>query len=237
MRTYKPMHSYITPRPVSSVDISETGLLACAHGASVQIFKDALATRQSHPYLTHRLPSCELPPSPSLPPFPIPLPDPVPLTPPPPPTPSHPYLTHQLPLWTTPPPFLPPLYNPLLLPLLTPPPPTPNPLPPHLKTAIEMNCFPSHSPPFTPHVTLPILPPSHSAFLTCEWLSFLLGISHLRVVEFSSPRSLFIISIHYQVRVRLCAICTVRRCFGRRPLKGLLLDAHARCWRAQLRLV
>ena len=61
VRAFRPLHSYQTPRPVTSLDISDRGLLAAAHGPSVQVFKDGLATRASAPYVTHMLPGrlCE----------------------------------------------------------------------------------------------------------------------------------------------------------------------------------
>jgi len=59
VRTYRPLHSYRTPRPVTSMDVSDRGLLAAACGAAVQVFKDGLAARASAPYMTHRLPGRE----------------------------------------------------------------------------------------------------------------------------------------------------------------------------------
>lgn len=56
IRTYKPMHEYRTPRIATSIDISDTGLLAAVHGPSVQIFKDCLTSRANGPYMTHLLP-------------------------------------------------------------------------------------------------------------------------------------------------------------------------------------
>mmetsp|Transcript_48184 Transcript_48184/g.96089 ORF Transcript_48184/g.96089 Transcript_48184/m.96089 type:complete len:534 (-) Transcript_48184:236-1837(-) len=59
VRTYRPMHSYNTPRPATDLDISDRGMLAAVHGPSVQVFKDGLARRTNGPYMTHLLPSCE----------------------------------------------------------------------------------------------------------------------------------------------------------------------------------
>eukprot|EP00962_Isochrysis_galbana_P001630 scaffold417_cov101-Isochrysis_galbana.AAC.1 len=45
VRTFRPLHSYTTPRPVSSMDVSDRGLLAAACGAAVHIYKDGMAAR------------------------------------------------------------------------------------------------------------------------------------------------------------------------------------------------
>ena len=58
IRTYRPLHEYHTPRIATSIDISDTGMLAAVHGASVQVFKDCLAARANGPYMTHMLPRC-----------------------------------------------------------------------------------------------------------------------------------------------------------------------------------
>ena len=58
IRTYRPLHEYRTPRIATSIDISDTGMLAAVHGASVQVFKDCLASRANGPYMTHMLPRC-----------------------------------------------------------------------------------------------------------------------------------------------------------------------------------
>lgn len=59
VRTYRPLHDYNTPRPATSLDISDRGMLAAVHGPSVQVFKDCLSKRANGPYMTHLLPSCE----------------------------------------------------------------------------------------------------------------------------------------------------------------------------------
>ena len=59
IRTFKPLHEYNTPRPATSIDISDRGMLAAVHGPSVQVFKDCLSQRANGPYMTHLLPSCE----------------------------------------------------------------------------------------------------------------------------------------------------------------------------------
>eukprot|EP00238_Polyblepharides_amylifera_P014486 CAMPEP_0196594314 /NCGR_PEP_ID=MMETSP1081-20130531/78000_1 /TAXON_ID=36882 /ORGANISM="Pyramimonas amylifera, Strain CCMP720" /LENGTH=224 /DNA_ID=CAMNT_0041918545 /DNA_START=62 /DNA_END=733 /DNA_ORIENTATION=+ len=56
LRTFKPLLSYFSPAPAGSLDISARGLLAVAYSGSVQVWKDALGTKQKSPYMTHRLP-------------------------------------------------------------------------------------------------------------------------------------------------------------------------------------
>ena len=53
-----PLHEYHTPRPATSLDISDRGMLAAVHGPSVQVFKDCLAQRANGPYMTQG-PGCE----------------------------------------------------------------------------------------------------------------------------------------------------------------------------------
>jgi len=59
IRTYKPLHSYHTPRPATDIDISDRGMLAAVCGPSVQVFRECLAKRANGPYMTHLLPGCE----------------------------------------------------------------------------------------------------------------------------------------------------------------------------------
>ena len=58
VRTYRPLHSYHTPRVAVDIDISDRGLLAAVAGPSVQVFKDCLSARAKAPYMTHTLPGC-----------------------------------------------------------------------------------------------------------------------------------------------------------------------------------
>lgn len=58
LRTYRPLHSYFCPRPASSIDISDRGMLAAVHGPSVQIFRNCLSERANGPYMRHLLPGC-----------------------------------------------------------------------------------------------------------------------------------------------------------------------------------
>ena len=60
IRTYRELHAYFTVRPTTAIDISDEGMMALGFGSHVQVWKDALATKQSSPYLTHHLPSQQL---------------------------------------------------------------------------------------------------------------------------------------------------------------------------------
>ena len=53
VRTFKPLHSYIMHRPCTTLDVSQRGLLACGFGSHVEIWKDALSSKQKEPYLSH----------------------------------------------------------------------------------------------------------------------------------------------------------------------------------------
>lgn len=53
LRMYRKLHSYFTPMPASAMDISQTGMLAVGYGPNVQIWKNALKTKASAPYLRH----------------------------------------------------------------------------------------------------------------------------------------------------------------------------------------
>ena len=55
VRTFKPVHSYYTPRPAAGVAVSQRGLLALGAGREVQVWQDALRVKQRAPYLQHRL--------------------------------------------------------------------------------------------------------------------------------------------------------------------------------------
>lgn len=60
LRTYKPIQDYFTTSPGASVDISQRGLLSVGFRSHVQVWKDALATKASAPYLRHELPGSEV---------------------------------------------------------------------------------------------------------------------------------------------------------------------------------
>lgn len=60
LRTYARVHSYFSPRPPGSLDVSQSGLLAVASGYQVQIWKDALRTKQQSPYMRHARPGDEV---------------------------------------------------------------------------------------------------------------------------------------------------------------------------------
>ncbi|KAI9016933.1 WD40-repeat-containing domain protein [Gaertneriomyces semiglobifer] len=53
VRTFKPLHTYFTPTPASSLSISQLGLLGVGYGPHVQIWKDPFKTKQKEPYMTH----------------------------------------------------------------------------------------------------------------------------------------------------------------------------------------
>ncbi|KAK9477142.1 WD40-repeat-containing domain protein [Lipomyces japonicus] len=53
VRTYKEVHSYYTPTPATSLDISDRGLLGVGWGPHVTVWKDAFKTKQKSPYMTH----------------------------------------------------------------------------------------------------------------------------------------------------------------------------------------
>ncbi|KAK6359476.1 Small subunit (SSU) processome component [Orbilia brochopaga] len=56
IRTYKKVHSYSTPTPANSLHISDRGLLAIGWGPHATVWKDALRTKASSPYLQHLTP-------------------------------------------------------------------------------------------------------------------------------------------------------------------------------------
>ena len=60
LRTYRELHAYFTVRPTTAIDISDEGVLALGFGSHVQLWKDALATKQPSPYLSHQLPGQQL---------------------------------------------------------------------------------------------------------------------------------------------------------------------------------
>jgi U3 small nucleolar RNA-associated protein 7 len=51
IRTYKELHSYYSRAPVTSCDVSGTGVLAVGFGSTVQTWNGALAAKQRSPYL------------------------------------------------------------------------------------------------------------------------------------------------------------------------------------------
>ncbi len=58
LRTFKLMHDYFTTQPGSSLDISQTGLLAVGNGSHVQVWRGALSDKAKSPYLRHEYPGC-----------------------------------------------------------------------------------------------------------------------------------------------------------------------------------
>ena len=57
VRMLKKVFTYHVPslRPVTSLALSECGMLAFSFGDQVTVFKDALTSKQSHPYMSHTL--------------------------------------------------------------------------------------------------------------------------------------------------------------------------------------
>lgn len=55
VRTLKPLHQYFSANTVECLDVSQRGMLAAGYGRRVQIWKDALQTKQAAPYMTHSL--------------------------------------------------------------------------------------------------------------------------------------------------------------------------------------
>ena len=53
LRTYKKLHSYFTPTPACSLDVSQQGLLSVAFGTHVEVWKDALAAKAKSPYISY----------------------------------------------------------------------------------------------------------------------------------------------------------------------------------------
>lgn len=56
LRKFSPLHVYFSRSPAKSLDISQKGLLVVGEGSYIEIWRDALLTKQSKPYMTHRLP-------------------------------------------------------------------------------------------------------------------------------------------------------------------------------------
>lgn len=58
VRTYKEIHSYFTPQCASSLDISDSGLLAAGGGNTVRIWKGMLSSeKQKSPYMVEKIAS------------------------------------------------------------------------------------------------------------------------------------------------------------------------------------
>ncbi|CAM6023575.1 unnamed protein product [Sphagnum balticum] len=55
VRKLVPLHTYFAPTTPKSLDISQKGLLAVASGSKIEIWRDALTSKQVKPYMTHRL--------------------------------------------------------------------------------------------------------------------------------------------------------------------------------------
>lgn len=55
VRKFLPLHTYFAPTTPKSIDISHRGLIAVGYGSKIEIWRDALSTKQVKPYLSHRL--------------------------------------------------------------------------------------------------------------------------------------------------------------------------------------
>merc|ERR1711871_491601 len=58
LRTYKRLHTYTTARPVSSIDVSQRGILGIGVGPAVLLWKDAFVNKAKSPYMRHAMPGC-----------------------------------------------------------------------------------------------------------------------------------------------------------------------------------
>lgn len=56
LRKLTPLHTYFSKSPAKSLDISQRGLLAVGQGSFIEVWRDALISKQSKPYMTHHLP-------------------------------------------------------------------------------------------------------------------------------------------------------------------------------------
>jgi len=54
VRTFKLLHAYFCSAPAKSVEISQRGLVGISWGSRVQVWKDALQTKASAPYMNHQ---------------------------------------------------------------------------------------------------------------------------------------------------------------------------------------
>jgi len=61
MRTYKPMHSYLSRAPAADVAISQRGIVAVGAGRNVTLWKDALGSKAASPYMRVDLSTSQIP--------------------------------------------------------------------------------------------------------------------------------------------------------------------------------
>ena len=54
-RKLQETHSYLSPAPARTIALSQRDLLAVGYGSGVEIWKDALAVKQTAPYMKHRV--------------------------------------------------------------------------------------------------------------------------------------------------------------------------------------
>lgn len=55
LRTYQPLHAYFSPSPATWCDISQRGMLGVGWGRRINVWKNALTSKQKSPYMTHNL--------------------------------------------------------------------------------------------------------------------------------------------------------------------------------------
>ncbi|OLL25722.1 putative U3 small nucleolar RNA-associated protein 7 [Neolecta irregularis DAH-3] len=60
IRAFKEVHSYYTPTPAQTLNISETGLLGVGWGPHVSVWRDAFKTKQQAPYMQHLNPGSSI---------------------------------------------------------------------------------------------------------------------------------------------------------------------------------
>ena len=60
LRTYQPLHAYFSPSPATWCDISQRGMLGVGWGRRINVWKDALTSKQKSPYMTHNLQAGQL---------------------------------------------------------------------------------------------------------------------------------------------------------------------------------
>ncbi|RKP26500.1 WD40-repeat-containing domain protein [Syncephalis pseudoplumigaleata] len=55
IRKFESVHDYYTPKPASTLDISQMGLLAVGYNNTITVWKDAFQTKQASPYMNHTM--------------------------------------------------------------------------------------------------------------------------------------------------------------------------------------
>lgn len=55
VRMLRPMHAYFAHSPITSLDISQRGIMAAGYGRKIQVWQDALRSKAQSPYMSHTL--------------------------------------------------------------------------------------------------------------------------------------------------------------------------------------